>query len=142
MTERASYWSGLLKEWEGSGLSQAEFCRRRGVKAVTFAWWKRQWRQGRVSSSRQAASIGVSKRHERLVRPEPVRHGEACRSRAGARPAKGSGRFVEVRLTSPSPSYEVVLAGGRSIRVPSPFDPESLSRLITAVESAGVHESC
>jgi hypothetical protein len=42
---------------------------------------------------------------------------------------------VEVRLAGSSASYEVMLAGGRSIRVPASFEAESLSRLIAAVES-------
>lgn len=42
MSERAVYWRRLLGEWERSGLSQAEFCRRRGLKAVNLAWWKRR----------------------------------------------------------------------------------------------------
>jgi hypothetical protein len=106
MTERASYWSGLVKSWEGSGLSQAEFCRRRGINGGTFAWWKRQL---------QRAS------------------GQGPRPRG--RPRKVAGRFVEIRLTGASSGYEVVLVRGRSIRVPVPFDPQTLSRLITAVES-------
>jgi hypothetical protein len=41
-----------------------------------------------------------------------------------------------VRLTGTSSGgYEVVLPGGRSIRVSSQFDPQILSRLIKAVES-------
>jgi len=42
MTERARYWSEMLRAWQRSGLSQAEFCRQRGVNAGTFVWWKRQ----------------------------------------------------------------------------------------------------
>ena len=107
-TERAKYWSGLLIAWGQSGLSQAEFCRRRGVKAVTFAWWKRQ-----------------------LQKPA------GDRPKRCGRPPKVSGRFVEVRLAGVSslPGYEVVLDRGRLIRVPSQFDPQILSRLIAAVES-------
>ncbi len=44
MSERATYWRRLLGEWAQSGLSQAEFCRRRGIKAVNLAWWKRRLR--------------------------------------------------------------------------------------------------
>jgi hypothetical protein len=106
MTERASHWSGLVKSWEGSGLSQAEFCRRQGINGGTFAWWKRQL---------QRAS------------------GQGPRRRG--RPGKVAGRFVEVRLTGAPSTYEVVLARGRSIRVPVSFDPQILSRLITVVES-------
>ncbi len=42
MTKRARYWSELVQAWRQSGLSQAEFCRRRNIKSMTFAWWKRQ----------------------------------------------------------------------------------------------------
>lgn len=108
MTERARHWSDLVAAWGQSGLSQAEFCRRRGVNGGTFAWWKRQL---------------------------PKRSGDqpGRRGRAG----KAAGGFVEVRLANSSllSGYEVVLPRGRSIRVPSQFDPQILSRLITTVES-------
>jgi hypothetical protein len=55
MSDRAGYWQRLLAEWAGSGLSQAEFCRRRGVKAVTLAWWKRRLRG---SGDRNGECIG------------------------------------------------------------------------------------
>jgi transposase len=108
MTERARYWADVVSAWERSGLSQAEFCRRRGVKVASLAWWKRQLRK---------PSSELPKRR--------------------GRPAKASKQFVEVRLTGTSsvPTYEVVLARGRSIRVLSQFDPQILSQLITAVES-------
>jgi len=108
MTERARYWADQVAGWQRSGLSQAEFCRQQGLKGGTFAWWKRQL--GKRGGQR------------------PNRRG---------RPAKASERFVEVRLAglSSASAYEVVLARGRSIRVPSQFDPQILSRLITAVES-------
>jgi hypothetical protein len=108
MTERAGYWSDLMAAWRRSGLSQAEFCRRRGVKIASFGWWKRQ-----------------------LQKPA----GDGPRRRG--RPPKASGRFVEVRLTggSSTSTYEVVLSRGRSIRVPEQFDSQILSRLIAAVES-------
>ena len=107
MTERAKYWSDLIVACERSGLSQVEFCRRQGVNGGTFAWWKRQLRQRSAGDA--------SKRSERLP--------------------KSSSRFVEVRWASVAPAYEIVLAGGRSIRVPERFDPQALSHLITAVES-------
>jgi transposase-like protein len=108
MTERATYWAGLVARWQESGVSQLAFCRQEGINAGTFAWWKRQLRKapGEVPQGRE-------------------------------RPREAAERFVEVRLTNSSPlsTYEVVLPRGRSIRVPSQFDPQTLSRLITAVES-------
>ena len=84
-TKRARYWADQLASWERSGLSQAEFCRQRGLNGGTFAWWKRQ----------------LQKAAGKL----PNRRG---------RPAKASGRFVEVRLAgvSSASAYEVVLARG------------------------------
>jgi hypothetical protein len=61
VSERAVYWQRLLADWERSGLSQAEFCRRRGVKAVTFAWWKRrlsQLAQESLDGRRRGDAIG------------------------------------------------------------------------------------
>jgi hypothetical protein len=31
-----------LGDWQASGLSQAAFCRRRGIPIWKFAWWKRR----------------------------------------------------------------------------------------------------
>ena len=108
MTERARFWAEQLAAWAQSGLSQAEFCRQRELKGGTFAWWKRQL---------QTRDGGRSTRRRRT--------------------AKSPARFVEVRLPGAcsGTAYEVMLARGRSIRVPSAFDPQVLSRLITAVES-------
>lgn len=105
MSDRARYWSGLLSEWKRSGLSQAEFCRRRGIKAVTLAWWKRQL----------PSSWG-----------DPVQ--------AGGR-AKDRFVEVQLPSLVSMPAYEIMLARGRSIRVGSQFDSEVLTRLIAAVES-------
>ena len=46
MTERARHWSGLVQTWSQSGLSQAEFCRRREVGYSTMAAWRRSVRRG------------------------------------------------------------------------------------------------
>ena len=132
MTERARYWADLVAAWARSGLSQAEFCRRRGIKAVNFAWWKRRLERDNKSTASPARPTYPSKRR-----------GPSDDGQTGSVPierrrlTKASERFVEVQLTGGSLSlmYEVVLADGRSIRVPSQFDPQVLSRLITAVES-------
>jgi hypothetical protein len=126
MTERARYWSRLLAEWERSGLSQAEFTRRRGVQAVSFSWWKRRLR-------------GAKGQRRRRV------HDQAGGSRPG-----GRGDFVEVvwpqvsstgasasgsALPAGSGGYEVALVSGRVIRLPAAFDPAVVARLVAAVES-------
>jgi hypothetical protein len=118
-TERSRYWSELMTAWSQSGLSQAEFCRQRGVKLITFGWWKRRLQQ--VGGPVPAGSVAR----------------DEWSKRRGWPPKAASPRFVEVRLPEVSalPAYEVVLMHGRSIRVPSRFDPQALVRLIAAVES-------
>jgi hypothetical protein len=126
MSDRARYWAGVLTAWERSGLSQAEYCRRQGLKAITFSWWKRQLR-GPSPSPRRRARTG------------------AGGSASPRRPA-----FVEVICPSSSPAaeaasisglpavsggYEIVLAGGRVIRLPQAFDPHAVAQLIAAAES-------
>ena len=135
MTERAEYWATRVAAWERSGLTQAEYCRRRRIKAGSFAWWKRQLlgpARGRPTrlADRPKQSARASKQRGRLTKsPE--------RAKRRARSAKWSAPFVELPLASafPAPTYELVLVGGRTIRIPSQFDPETLSRLISVVES-------
>ncbi len=124
MSERAKYWQRMLAAWKKSGLTQAEFCRRRGLKAVTFAWWKRQL-------------VGTTNRGSRGRGPR-------------RNPSKGPGKpsFVEVALprevaagggrSSMAPAthgvgYEVALPDGTWIRLPVDFDVDRASHLISAV---------
>jgi hypothetical protein len=123
MSDRAKHWQKLIAAWEQSGLTQAEFCRRRGLKVVSFAWWKRKLG-------------GAGARSQ-----EPGRR----RSASGGKGARAS--FVEVGLSSrvlaagsgnalPSAGYEIVLPNGPLIRLPVDFDPDQVSRLLGAVASA------
>lgn len=102
---REGFWRKLVAEQRRSGLSQAEFCRRRGLVPGTFAWWKRELKRRDGGHSRAAKSGFV-----------PV-------------------RVIERRLTGARTcSFDVELRNGRRIRVPNPFDPESLRRLLAVLE--------
>ncbi len=146
MTDRARHWRGLVDAWETSGLSQAAFCRRRGVKAVTFGWWKRRLKGARTLTGEFRGDAGVS-----MARgcAKIVEHGSA--------------QFVEVALPQTAPvgasisssaagdgnaacrsssddsaapgCYEIALNGGRVIRLPSSFEPAVVARLIAVLES-------
>jgi len=125
MSDRARDWAGLVASWQKSGVSQTEFCRRRGVNAITFSCWK-----GRLLG--QGKSVGRGMAPGALGASAPVR----SRLRS-TRTGRRAGSFVELRLAEgPCRSgYEVVLSRGRVIRLPVDFDSEAVSRLITAVES-------
>ena len=40
MSEVSDQWLITVKEWEASGLTQAEFCREHDIKKVTFGKWR------------------------------------------------------------------------------------------------------
>ena len=129
MTDRAKYWMRKLAAWESSGLTQAEFCRRRGLKAVTFAWWKRQL-VGTADRGGRGRNAG----------------GRGTRRRASTGPSKPA--FVEVALpgaavadgssaSAPGAAleagYEVAFPCGTLIRLPADFDVDRASGLIRAL---------
>jgi hypothetical protein len=97
-------------------LSQAEFCRRRGVKEVTFGWWKRKLR--------------------------PTAQGGGGRVGGGAHGPKRTkqARFVELAVPKTAVAvgafgYEIALRSGRVIRLGRDFDPSVVGELIMVAES-------
>ena len=135
MTERARYWATELAVWERSGLTQAEFCRRRRIKAVSFGWWKRKL-QGIGKKSRHPANRGASRPRTRrdadfveVALPGSVLAATPISSTSSTAP-RG-------RITLPMGSccYEIALSSGRVIRLPQDFDPGVVSQLIAVVES-------
>jgi len=36
-------WLAVIKEWETSDLSQAEFCKTKNIKKVTFGYWRKKF---------------------------------------------------------------------------------------------------
>lgn len=120
----AEQWRAIVAEWFGSGLSQAEFCRQRGLSTITFAGWKRHVRVAAAGPTgpRRVAVGGVA--NPQVPRP--------------AGPARPRPTFVEVaggpRVWEPA-LYDVTLTNGRTVRVGPEFDPATLRRLLALVES-------
>jgi hypothetical protein len=119
---RRVHWQALLEECRGSGLSQVEFCRRRGIRPGTLAFWKHTL----------------------------ARETSAARSRARrARPAAPA--FVPVRVIAPphpiddvrpgsvpAPSeIEIVLRGDRHVRLRGRVDLEWLGQVVRTLETLG-----
>jgi hypothetical protein len=44
-------WFALVEEFEQSGLSRAQFCQQRQLKAKTFAWYRSRWRCRRAQTT-------------------------------------------------------------------------------------------
>ena len=115
-----------MEEWKGSGLTQAEFCRRRKVNVGSFGWWKRRFnetlrlprRRVRRTANRQPAREAAS--FVELALPNGIRARNLV-----APPTSATGPY----------GYEIALSNGRVIRLPHDFDPTTVAQLVAAIES-------
>jgi len=123
---KSGLWGGHLAAWRESGESIAGYCRRHGLLEQSFHYWKK------VLSSEGGDASGT------LDVGACVAGGASGPCGAGSSAlTPASALFAEVRVVdaTPSPELTVVLAGGRSVRVPRDFDGETLQRVVVALES-------
>jgi len=126
MADRAKRWRSVVEAWERSGLSQSEFCRRRGVKLGAFGWWKRRLRGvtpkvDRVRRGQRRSAIPGRADFVEVALPERFR---------AARPLTPEGTVL-----GGLGGYEIALRSGHVIRVPQQFDAAAVAQLIAAVAS-------
>lgn len=106
--EPRAVWQDRVEHWRRSGLTAEEFARTEGIQAATLRHWK--W---------QLAAQGSGRREARGHR----------------------GGFVELVVPGPrerDDGFEVMLADGIRVRVPSAFDGEALGRLLSILEERGI----
>ena len=112
---RSGRWTEWVTKWNGSGLSQAAFCREHGLNGNTFNYWKL-----------------------RVLKQRPGTKRFRCVVKA-AEPAANDGevKFTPVRVVcAPACAYEVSMRSGHMIRITSDFDEASLRRLIGVLNGA------
>jgi len=115
-TGRATYWQKHVSKWSKSGLTQTEYCRRHKLSTARFSGWKGQL-------------LGRTKTHKKTSGKK--RHANRASDSIQSLAAEGD---CQVGVSCASPPYEIVLSGGRAIRVGPDFDPDVLKRLIAIVE--------
>ena len=49
--QRRVFWENHLREWQASGLSQAGYCRKHGLRNKSFVYWKKRLGPARVAVS-------------------------------------------------------------------------------------------
>ena len=108
--EKARFWRSTIREAARSGVSIREFCRRRKLKECQFYWW-----QHRLSMTRRSAA------QERKQRPRGPASFALVSEEPGANDA----------------GIELVLAGGRRLRIARGVDEATLRAVLAAVEAAG-----
>ncbi len=105
-------WNGLLNDFRRSGLTQAEFCRRRQISLHSFRkhLYPPSPSQPASSDDRSSASADHHFFPVTIV-PDPI-----------------------LSTTASGPHLELILSKGRRIAVATGFDPQTLRRLIAVVE--------
>ena len=106
-------WNALLNDFRRSGLTQAEFCRRRSISLHSF--------------------------RKHLYQPRPS---QARPQRRSSPPPPPTTPFLPVTIlpdpipsiTASQPHLELILSNGRRIAVAPGFDPQTLRHLIAVVE--------
>jgi hypothetical protein len=107
-------WKGLLNDFRRSGLTQAEFCRRRQISLHSFRKHLYQPQPSRTGSSEDRPATPAD--HHFLpvtILPDPTPAG-----------------------TDSSSHLELILPNGRRIAVAAGFDPRTLRRFIAVVEGS------
>jgi hypothetical protein len=105
-------WNALLNDFRRSGLTQAEFCRRREISLPSFRNHLYKPNLSKSTSSDDRSAAGAD--HHFLpvtILPDPV-----------------------PPITGSQSHLELILSNGRRIAVTPGFDPRTLRNLIAAVE--------
>jgi hypothetical protein len=123
-TPRRAYWRSLIAEYERSGLKQGEFCRRRGVVAGTFAFWKHTLAH-EARDSRAGAMVADFTPPTFL----PVR--------VVGRPKPRGEHAPNLLATAADGEIEIVLDDRRRVRVRGWVDPAWLGEVLRTMEMLG-----
>jgi transposase-like protein len=129
--ERQSRWQEIVRGQEQSGQSVRAYCRRAGIEESAFYWWRRELtRRGRQRNEAPRPARGTN--HGKPARPAVQRPSDAV-AEIGFLPVQ----VAEERGAEGGRSIEIVLDGGRLLRIPPGFDRPSLLRVLDALEGRG-----
>ena len=107
--EKARYWQQRLGEAARSGNSIREYCRRHRLKESQFYWWQRRLH---------------------------VNRGEGARPRPTAKGQAASFALVSEEAEAMDAGVELVLSGGRRLRITKGVDEVTLRTVLAALEPA------
>jgi hypothetical protein len=113
------YWRRLLGRWRRSGLTGRKFCAANGVSEPSFYGWKRE----------------IARRDQEVRdRPGATTAAALPGAASAALPAFVPVTIDPVPAAADSPCLEVVLAGGRLLRVRGGLDAALLRQLLAVLE--------
>jgi hypothetical protein len=108
-TKKARYWQAVIRDAARSGMSTRAFCRQRKLKESQFYWWQR-----RLKEKRPAVS--------------PLR---------GREDGPANFALVSGDAGTSDAGIELVLAGGRRLRIAKGVDEPTLRSVLAALEQQG-----
>jgi hypothetical protein len=106
--QKENYWRGVIQEAKGSSRSVRAFCQHQGIKESQFYWWQRRLKGTAASPKAEVAKAGW-KASFALVSDQP--------------------REVS------SIGIELLLAGGRRLRIGRGVDETTLRTVLAVLES-------
>jgi len=134
---KEALWRGRVASQGESGLSVRAFCRAEGVGEAAFHWWRRELSLRDRESGRAGVTESARRRGGRSAGTERDVGLRGCGPARESCPA-----FVEVSCVgapqgdaAASTVVEVVLRGGRVLRVGDGFTAETVSRLVSVLEA-------
>lgn len=107
--EKARYWQAVIRDAARSGMSTRAFCRQRKLRECQFYWWQRRLKEKRPSVST----------------PPGTANGRA------------SFALVSDEPDGNDAGIELVLAGGRRLRLAKGVDEPTLRSVLAALEQPG-----
>ena len=110
------FWRTMVRQWRRSGLSVRDFCADRELAEGNFYAWRRT-----IAQRDQQARC---------------RRNEDCHGPTANRPAFVPVHVADAAALAHPRALEVVLGGGRLLRVPVGFDAVTLRQLLTVLEEA------
>ena len=137
---KQSYWEALFRRWKESGQSVRAFCCAEGVRESAFYCWRRTLARrgqrvdaagGVRSRARSAAPTSRSPQHGPTPSFLPV-HVVAP---ASGFPTSGCPGVAEAGYPLAGRGVEIVLAQGRTVRVPPGFDRQTLAEVLAVLEA-------
>lgn len=133
--EKQRFWQHQVRQWRRSGQSIREYCRENALSEPSFYAWRRELARRRQASAVTGRARGATRAHR------------GAGSRTG--PAGVPTAFLPVRVVTPGTGeagrghptaveaaggVEILLAQGRTLRVRTGFDRQTLADVLVVLE--------
>jgi hypothetical protein len=119
-------WRATLQEFTKSGQTVREFCRTRQLSEPSFYAWRRTWSRRDATTMAQPPAVPATPAFVPVRLSEHEGHASTREGHASTREGHASTAMVA--------PMEIVLAGGRCIRVRPPVDRAALVEIVAALE--------